>query len=400
MRLLFLTAIAAGLVVGFEKPIEAAQPLWQKLVPRKQMEADPEAEYNLSKERGPWLILAATFSGPEAKAQAHELILELRKDFGMPAYHYGMTFQMDEKDLGRGVDQYGRRTRHRYQRGNEVREHAVLVGDFTSIDDPSAGKMLRRIKHLAPSSLATGSGESTAQSLSKVRNFHSFLRSKSGESDRKGPMRQAFLTRNPMLPKEYFVPQGIEPAIAKINRGLEFSLMKCPGKYSVRVATFKGRTSLKATEEELSNKKTRKAKKNNPLVVAAKNAHLLTVALREKGWEAYEFHDRYESYVAIGSFDQGEILEDGRVVLNSKNAHIIYNTFGASSPENAFSGSSPQSKELEERRKQQFMNMFQNNMGQVAKGFNPKQFVGIPMDIHPQPVRVPRKSISSVYARK
>jgi len=46
------------------------------------------------------------------------------------------------------------------------------------------------------------------------------------------------------------------------------------------------------------------------------------------------------------------------------------------------------------------MNMFQNNMGQVAKGFHPKRFVGIPMDIHPQPVRVPRQSISSVYARK
>jgi len=41
-----------------------------------------------------------------------------------------------------------------------------------------------------------------------------------------------------------------------------------------------------------------------------------TNALREKGWEAYEFHDRYESYVAIGSFDQGETLADGRVVLN------------------------------------------------------------------------------------
>jgi len=400
MRLVFFTAIALGLIVGHGKQLDAAQPLWQKLVPRKQMEADPEAEYTLSKERGPWLILAATFSGPEAKEQAHELLLELRREFGMAAYYYGMTFQMDEKDLGRGVDPYGGRIRRRYQRGNEVREHAVLVGDFTSIDDPHAGKTLRRIKHLVPSALATDNGESTSQSLSKVRNFHSLLRSKSGESDRKGPMRQAFLTRNPLLPKEYFVPQGVEPMIAKMNQGLEFSLMKCPGKYSVRVATFKGRTSLKATEEELSSKKTRKASKNNALVVAAKNAHLLTIALREKGWEAYEFHDRYESYVAIGSFDQGEVLEDGRVVLKSRAAHIIYHTFGASSPENAFSRSTPQSKILEERRKQQFMTMFQNNMGQVAKGFNPKQFVGIPMDIHPQPVRVPRKSISSVYARK
>jgi len=122
--------------------------------------------------------------------------------------------------------------------------------------------------------------------------------------------------------------------------------------------------------------------------------------LREKGWEAYEFHDRYESYVAIGSFDQGETLADGRVVLSNRDAQIIYNTFGATSPDNAFNRPARQDKILEERRKQQFMNMFQNNMGQVAQGFHPKRFVGIPMDIHPQPVRVPRQSISSVYARK
>ena len=173
--------------------------------------------------------------------------------------------------------------------------------------------------------------------------------------------------------------------------------MKCPGKYSVRVATFKGRTSLKATEEELTNRQTRKASEDDPLVVAGKNAHLLTIALREKGWEAYEFHDRYESYVAIGSFDQGETLADGRIVLSSRDAQIIYNTFGATSPDNAFNRPALQDTILEEQRKQQFMTMFQNNMGQVAQGFHPKRFVGIPMDIHPQPVRVPRKSISSVY---
>ena len=36
---------------------------------------------------------------------------------------------------------------------------------------------------------------------------------------------------------------------------------------------------------------------------AAYNAHLLVVALRKQGVEAYEFHDRHESLVTIGSFD-------------------------------------------------------------------------------------------------
>lgn len=388
------------MIVGLENRADAAQPLWQRLVPRKQIEADPDADYTLSEQRGPWLILAASFSGSEAKRQAHDLILELRKEYGMPAFYYGMTFQLDETNLGRGLDNYGSRIRRRYQRGNEIREHAVLVGEFPSIDDPNARKALQRIKQLTPSTLDTGEGEATSQSLATVRRFHNFLRKKDGDSTRKGPMGHAFLTRNPLLPKEYFVPQGVEPVIAKLNKGLRYSLMKCPGKYSVRVATFKGRTSLKATEEELKSTRTRKATEDDPLVIAAKNAHLLTVALREKGWEAYEFHDRYESYVAIGSFNRGETLPDGRVVLKSRDAQIIYNTFGATSPENAFSRASPQNKILEQRRKQQFMNMLQNNRSQVAQGFHPKQFVGIPLDILPQPVRVPRKSISAVYARK
>ena len=400
MRLLLLSQIALSMILGIEAQANAAQPLWQKLVPRKQIEANPDTEYTLSKQHGPWLILAATFSGPEAKSQAHNLIIELRKEYGMPAFYYGMTFQMDETNLGRGVDNYGSHIRRRYQRGSKIREHAVLVGEFPSVDDPNARKALRRIKQLTPDTLDTGDGESTSQSLATVRKFHNFLRAEGGGSDRKGPMGHAFLTRNPLLPKEFFVPQGIEPVIVKMNKGIPYSLMKCPGKYSVRVATFRGRSSLKATDEELTSKHTRKAAEDDPLVVAARNAHLLTVALREKRWEAYEFHDRYESYVAIGSFDQGETLADGRIVLNSRDAQIIYDTFGATSPDNAFSRSAPQDKVLEERRKQQFMNMFQNNMGQVAQGFHPKRFVGIPMDIRPQPVRVPRKSISSVYARK
>ncbi|MCA9230938.1 MAG: hypothetical protein KDA57_09820 [Planctomycetales bacterium] len=401
MRSMLLVQIALCLLLGLESAAFGAQPLWQKLVPRKQVEADPEAEYALTREHGPWLILAATFSGPEAEAQAHELILELRSNYRFPAYYYGMTFQQDETDLGRGVDDYGSRIRRRYQRGNQIQEHAVLVGEFPSVDDPDASKLLQQIKQIAPETLNPEDHESTSQSLATVRQFHNYVREKVGAKNKKGPMGHAFITRNPLLPKEYFVPQGVDEDIAKWNEGLEYTLMKCPGRYSIRVATFQGRTSLQASDEADSNAKTRRASKDDPLVVAGEKAHLLTVALREKGWEAYEFHDRNESYVAVGSFDSGQTLPDGRITLDSRDAQIIYNTFGATSPNSVFNRPAPrESRILEERSKQQFMSMFQNNLGQVSEGFHPKQFVGIPMDIIPQPVQVPRRSISSAYARK
>ena len=43
--------------------------------------------------------------------------------------------------------------------------------------------------------------------------------------------------------------------------------------------------------------------RESKLVEAAKKAHVLTVEFRKLGVEAYEFHDRCESYVCIGSFD-------------------------------------------------------------------------------------------------
>lgn len=403
-RLLFIFLVlisqALGVFVVSDHQATAARPLWQKFVPQKQVEADPEAEYTLSQERGPWLVLAASFSGEQAEQQARDLILELRRDFGLTAFYYGMTFQMDENNLGLGIDKYGSKIRRRYQRGNQVREHAVLVGEFPSIDDPEARKLLKKLKQITPASLATEEGESTSQSLAAVRKFHDLIKSKKGASDKKGPMGHAFMTRNPMLPKDYFVPQGIDNDVAKWNEGLELTLMKCPGRYSVRVATFRGRTSLESNDAEKSGNRVRKAKKDEPLVVAAKNAHLMAVALREKGWEAYEFHDRQESYVAIGSFNEGQIRPDGQIALSDRDAQIIMNTFGASSPNNIFNRPAQQDVRLENQRKEQFMSMFQNNKGQVAEGFHPKRFVGLPMDIYPQAVRVPRRSVSSAYARK
>lgn len=376
----------------------AAPPLWQQLVPRKQVEADPQQDYALSENQGPWLVMAASFSGETGKAQAQELILELRSKFQLPAYYYGMKFEMDDINPGRGIDTYGAPIKRRYNRGERVVEHAVLVGEFPAVDDPEAQELLESIKHLAPKVLTDSDFDDTNQSLASVRQFHESLRNKLHPNRKRGPMGHAFLTRNPLLPKEYFVPQGVEPQVAKWNEGLDYNLMKCPGKYSIRVATFRGKVSLisNSTKEE---KPKRKSSDSIPLATEAENAHKLTLALREKGWEAYEFHDRVESYVTVGSFEEGQRLADGRIALTSREAQIIINTFGAATPNNVFERPAPQDRELENLQKQRFNNLFSQGYGKTATGFHPKRCVGLPLDIIPEPVSVPRKSISAAYAR-
>ena len=380
-------------------PALAVEPLWQQLIPRKKVAADRNVYYTLTENQGPWLILAASFSGDNGQQQAHDLVLELRSRYSLAAYYYGMTFKFDDSSSGRGLDQYGGKIKRRLQRGDKIVEHAVLVGEFPSINDPSGQKLLARIKTLQPNVLTSKEGDQTSQSRTTVRKYRNQLKQMLGKETATGPMGHAFFTRNPLLPRDYFVPKGVDQEVAKWNNGLDFSLLNCPGKFSMKVATFRGRSTIKQVSAEMSSRRTRKASDDDPLVVAYRNAHLLTVALRQKGWEAYEFHDRHESYVTVGSFNAGRQLPSGKTVLPSREAQIIFNTFGAATPNNVFNKPARQDKMLEAQRKEQFNRLFSNGHGQVAQGFHPKQFVGIPFDIKPEAVEVPKQTVSSAYVR-
>lgn len=385
---------AYAFLLSFSTNAYAEGSIWQKFSNQNESNTLSNSEEDLCKEHGPWLVMATSFSGPDGEREARELVKEIRDNYRLPAYYYGMTFQLGEDNPGRGIDNYGGRIRRRYQRGDHVIQHAVLVGDFPSLNDPDAQKTLKRIKHMTPQVLSQESPEATSQSHAAVRQFYNMVRSKTGKSEAKGPMGHAFLTRNPLLPKEYFVPQGIEKEVAKWNKDLEYSLMKCPGNYSVRVATFRGRSSLKG-----ANGQKKLDKPSNALVAAAENAHFLATALREKGWEAYEFHDRQESYVTVGSFRDANVLPNGKILLKHPNAKTIIDTFGARTPNNIFNRPAQQDLQLEQQKKARFHALVEDSIGQVGQGFHPKRFVGLPFDIDPIAVRVPRESISSVYAR-
>lgn len=399
LRNLPMFVIGMGILTGifaYSAPCQAA-PLWKKLMPQKKVPAEAGADYSLQQQNGPWLILACSFSGTEGEQQARDLVFELRKEFNLPAYYYGMTFEQKD-DPGRGLDHYGAPIRRRYNRGDSVIEHAVLVGEFPSIDDPEAQELLARIKTMRPEIL-TGETNESHQSLAGFREkVSSYLSQQKEEPVSKGPMGHAFLTRNLLLPKEYFVPQGIDESVAKWNQGVQHSLLDCPGRYTIKVATFRGRSSLEEPGDVKSTK-TRRAKRDDPLITGAEKAQKLTVALRSRGWEAYEFHDKYESYVTIGSFEKMHTYADGRLAPATADAQKIVDAFGAAKPHNFFNRPAKEDLLNEQRVKAQFARQFSD--GQVANGFHPKRFVGLPFDIQPTPIMVPqRAAISAAYARR
>jgi hypothetical protein len=343
-----------------------ADPPWAKLMPFKKVDADPSRNYELEEQHGPWMILAASFVGPTAEQQSHDLVLELRRRFKLEAYSFRHTYDFSKPTEGLGYSRYGGPRRMRYLSNQKFDEIAVLVGHFASVEDPRIDKTLQQIKYAVPESLDADKQGASSQRLVGWRML--FNRMSSNPAERaKGPMSAAFLTRNPLLPAEMFVAKGIDPFVVEMNKDLPHSLLKCPGRYTVRVASFRGVDTMKPAEFE---RLTSDPAKTSKLDQAAIKASQLCAALREKGVEAYELHDRTESIVTIGSFNEvGVPRPDGKIEINPA-IHRIMQDYGP----------------IEQPRPGT------NQLEMYARVIN-----NVRLDPQPLPVEVPRQSIATAY---
>jgi hypothetical protein len=177
-------------------------------------------------------------------------------------------------------------------------------------------------------------------------------------------MSSAFLTRNPMAPKEQKGAPIADKFVYDMNKNVKHGLLDCKQTYTLKIATFTGGVVMdqKVIKELQEGKRQIKSR----LEEAALKAHELTEALRLKGYQAYEFHDRGASIVCVGGFDSvGTPRPDGRIEINPQ-AYELMQIFGAkTSPTGAV---------------------------------QPQTVVGIPLDIQPTLIYVPRRSISADYA--
>lgn len=408
IRLAHSVALALFLVVGLHASVASAQ-IWKHIVPASYVEEVPQGNVELAQENGPWLIMVAAFSGEGATDDARALVEELRTRHKLAAYVHDRTFDHREgRGAGRGLDQFGAPLRTRYAQ-EQTHEIAVLVGDFPSNEDPAAQKALERIKTLPSKVLDSDDPDSSMEEIRQVSNR--MMNRFTGKSNR-GPMGSAFFTRNPLLPREFYVPKGVDPFLVKMNQGVEHSLLTCPGRFTVKVATFRGKTTLQPGNEAPKAKGGvgwHWGKSNDdPLVEAAENAHMLTELLRERGYEAYEFHDRTESYVTIGSFDEiGVRMPNGQLSPTPQMQQIVQK-FGAAydTPADPLTGDDIRRAREADDLKRQFSQMLSRD-AQVAKGMNPKHakiMNGkkveriIPFDVYPNAIEVPKTSISSAYS--
>jgi hypothetical protein len=382
IRRTFCWLLAATLGFGFAAAaVSRADSPWSNLLSINHVDADPSKDYRLKEEQGPWIIMACSFSGPTGEKQAHDLALELRQRYRMEAYVHHMDFKLDDPNSS-ALSLAASPHRHVYHQvtenpkdysGGEIKETAVMVGNFTAIDDADAQRTLAKLKAADPDCLNPARVKEQARSLAWWRKIQAeteaFAPQEIEGRKLNGPLARAFITRNPLLPDEYFVPKtGLDELVVKMNKNVKHSLLDCPGRYTVQVAHFTGEVILNQGEIraiESGNRPGPESTKQG-LAQAAENAHELTEALRLKGWEAYEFHDRNESKVTVGSFDSVGAAQANGQVQYSPQVRRIVESFG---------------------------------IEQVQEPGKPMQFkmrscIGIFFDAQPIPIEVPRRSIS------
>jgi hypothetical protein len=282
--------------------------------PNVKLPTDPIEPYLLTQENGPFMVIANTFKGPNADKYAQLLAMELRSQFGLPAY------VLRPKDFPlrsniRGVPPTANPGINRAMPGlpelSRIKdEAAVLVGNEKTLADSK--KLLNHVKRLHPACLDAITG-------------HLPWRKGAG-------LKFAQCTTNPYVPAEVLFQKTPDLMIKKINQG-PHNIYTCPGKYTIQIAEFAGRKQM-VTEKQPEKAFSFFELQHSPLAKAADDAERLAEALakdkdvRQTGYVPYVFHDRYSSKVYVGAFNSPDDPAAGRLRDDLLKLSFVLNTKG------------------------------------------------------------------------
>jgi hypothetical protein len=272
------------------------------------IENDPGKSYQLTEVHGPWMVMVGTFrdipddddrktKGLTAKDAADKLVHELRAS-GIPAYAYSRETKKGTIDT---FDRLGNPDKRVYaaQRGMIC----VLAGNYEKVDDKVAQSTLAYIKRYRP------------KFMSDLKKTGAVVRDPSGQ---KGPFANAFLTINPLRQPDEIVRKKADNLTKYLNSGIDNALVNVKHKYTLKVATFTGKSAVplgnsKFNGNEVNFQKALEESGPYNLARAGEDAAQLAYAMRQnapnspnlngKRFEAFVYHDKYQSIVTVGGFD-------------------------------------------------------------------------------------------------
>jgi hypothetical protein len=257
-------------------------------------EVNPATEYIVTPDAGPWMVCVASYTGENAGAQAHDLVLEIRQKYKLPAFLLNRSAELraqQEAELRRLREEApGRRIK-------TVRiedQFAVLVGGYKDME--AAHKAQTSIKNLPapPENLCI-----TGMTLSAQPGGEGFTKTAIN------PFKSSFVVHNPTVP----LPpppdrNGPDPDLAKFNQYESYSLLKkCPKPWTLVIATFQGASAVQSKGSgTVMGALT--GKPGEQLAASELNAHNLAEMLQKTNLESYVLHTRYYSLVTVGSFSR------------------------------------------------------------------------------------------------
>ncbi len=359
IKLSVIALIIAGCAIfsGAESRADGPRSLFKGLFGSSNKgNAGLQKEYLLDETNGPWMVYVKCYDGATAQEDARALALELRQKHGLNAYVYHKPFDhtegLEEDEKSKQLELQFRQTlaetgiedmplhmprvtqkRTTFVNGSSSEEYAVMVGDFQSINDNDINKAFEKIKRLEPDCIyaqlkrdmdeanQTGSFDRTT-SIELVRMN---IREQNNNAVR--PLAKAFKCTNPILPEEYF-SNRVDEFVQKLNEDSRYSLLRCPGKYTLKVAEYRGFVIADPKGIAEAEKNENKLHEANKLAMAGDKAETVCAFLREKGYEAYTFHDRTKSIVTVGSFKSlGQTDGNGNVIEYNPEINDLYMRF-------------------------------------------------------------------------
>jgi hypothetical protein len=291
------------------------------------IENDPGKEYKLTEKHGPWMVMVASFrdvhevdrkkEGMTAEQAANDLVHELREK-GIPAYSYSRDAKKGTIDT---YDRMGNPNKRVY--AAQLDMICVLAGNYEKVDDQVAQKTLAYIKRYRPKFV------SDPKSGAVVRDT----------GGTKGPFSAAFMTINPLRKPDDLARNKSDSVTKYLNSGIDNALVNLKRKYTLKVATFTGKSAIPMGNSRFAGQESafdqeikKKDGGSDSLARAGEDAAQLTYALRQSSaaareclgsdrFEAYVYHDKYQSIVTVGGFDSPNDPEIKRL------AEIFHSTY-------------------------------------------------------------------------
>lgn len=275
---------------------------------------EPQAEYALKPQHGPFMVYVASFRGEEAYELSHGLAQELREQYKMQAFIIRRVDRDAETERQRLLEIQARQvgeeaamTRRRIVRVPD--EYAVMVGHFA--DMKAAAEMCKKLKTMdRPTSIGGGivmwRQRVDTPKPSDVKKLN---------EQRTNPFTHVFPTSNP-LAKQQQRKDGSNPFQAmdwkEINKKEQYSLLQCPQPYTLVFKEFRSKEAAKLRPKQdydplKQNGKPRFATRDAftflpPIMDQADEALKEAEGLRGKGFPAYVLHLGETSYVTVGGY--------------------------------------------------------------------------------------------------